>query len=171
MQTDLTSPNNTLTNLNEADEQYVGEPLRLQCTSWGAPLPRITWYKKQILNNTIGPIRKELFDEKNGHLTIISANDVSSLQINYLRLDDEGEYICNASSKVGSSMQSVNVTIKPTPPTKGLVFGAIAIIITLVVCACVAYISFKMRQYQKVRMHPQKSSFKKQHCIFHHTFS
>lgn len=136
------------TNLNDTTKVSLGEPIRLQCVFTGIPRPTIHWYKDNE--------RLEL-DEGDGRL--VFHENKTLLDIKYVKSEDEGDFRCEASSRLGTAnratklkimsnflilsyLQIVSVNpfltfeITTDMPTvsKGLIIGVVALFLVLVLC-------------------------------------
>lgn len=79
----------------------AGQDVRLECMAYGYPTPSYNWTR-------VGPsIRMP-----NGYST---KNDGKVLVIPKIRIEDEGEYICRATSENESLQKSVRVTVQAQP--------------------------------------------------------
>lgn len=77
-----------------------GQPLKLSGKVYGSPVISITWFKNG----------SEISSD-NRH-AISFDNSVASLEVVNCNVEDSGDYVCVASSEVGSDRCSSTVTVK-----------------------------------------------------------
>lgn len=79
----------------------VGQDIRLECMAYGYPTPSYNWTRVGASNQL-----------PRGYAI---KNDGKVLEIPRARIDDEGEYVCKASSESESLQKSIRVTIQASP--------------------------------------------------------
>lgn len=86
-------------NINEKEKEHkFGEPLQMTCIVSGIPRPTIQWYKD---NQEISTNKK-----------ILLHNDDTVLDIKYVTIEDEGNYKCVVSNRLGTDIRETNLKIK-----------------------------------------------------------
>ncbi|CAF1655465.1 unnamed protein product, partial [Adineta ricciae] len=83
---------------------FEGSTAKLSCTVKGKPTPKIEWLKNGESLTTESRIH-ETYDD-----------DVATLIIKKVKVDDSGEYICRATNDEGSDTSSAQLTIKAHVP-------------------------------------------------------
>lgn len=78
-------------------EHKLGEPLQMICTASGVPRPTIYWFKD---NKKISTNKK-----------ILLHNDNTVLDIKYVTIEDEGNYKCVVSNRLGTEVRETNLKI------------------------------------------------------------
>lgn len=89
--------------MKKLDPSYLmlpGESVRLQCKLKGSPEIQITWFK----NN------KELNESNNIRMSFVNSEAI--LDITDVKVEDSGNYSCEAVNDVGSDSCSAEVVIK-----------------------------------------------------------
>lgn len=81
-------------------KNLLGEPLRLRCKFSGIPHPKISWYKDG----------SEIIPESNKS-RIITVEDNTVLDFDFLREEDEGRYKCFAKNRLGSISREATLKI------------------------------------------------------------
>lgn len=94
-------PEIDISNLDRTEiRKSLGEPLRLQCTFAGIPVPAINWYKDDVL---FQPVENQ---------TRISLNERNTLlDVKFIRSEDEGTYRCQGSNRLGSASRVTTLKI------------------------------------------------------------
>lgn len=85
---------------NLVDEEMklsLGEPFRMFCNIIGLPEPEKNWYKNGILI------------ENDTRISI--STDKSTLDIKYLKVEDDGEFKCVGENRLGSVEKLANLKI------------------------------------------------------------
>ncbi|UJR09906.1 hypothetical protein I4U23_014128 [Adineta vaga] len=83
---------------------FEGSTAKLCCTVKGKPTPKIEWLKNGESLTTESRIQ-ETYDD-----------DVATLVIKKVKVEDDGEYICRATNEEGSDTSSAQLTIKAHVP-------------------------------------------------------
>lgn len=87
------------------EKAILGEPFQLFCNIVGVPDPKIRWYKRGV------------FIQNDSR--IIISTDMKTLDIKYLKLEDDGEYKCVGVNRLGNVVQIIHLKII-TGTTKGI---------------------------------------------------
>lgn len=99
---DLTAPTKAQiidSNIKEKEKEHkLGEPLQMTCKASGVPRPTIHWYKD---NQDI------LINKK-----VLLSNDNTVLDMKYVTIEDEGNYKCVVSNRLGTEVRETNLKIK-----------------------------------------------------------
>lgn len=137
----------------------LGEPFRMFCDITGLPDPVINWYKNGVLieNDT----------------RISPSPDMKTLDIKYLKIEDDGEFKCVGENRLGTVEKSANLKITsnafdkhtetkhdkkkllnfPSPDLPKISvawFIGIAVLILVLVLATI-YLSIRFRRERRVR--------------------
>lgn len=86
-----------ITQGNNEFDAVEGSTITLPCNVKGDPKPAIIWFKDNV----------EVVSSDNLHL-----KSDGSLKLNKVLVKDEGEYVCSATNIVGTSDQTLKLTIK-----------------------------------------------------------
>lgn len=94
-------PEIDITTLDKKEiRKNLGEPLRLQCTFSGIPVPVVSWYKDG-----------QLF-QADANDTRISFNERDTMvDIKFIKMEDEGKYRCEATNRLDSAWEETTLKI------------------------------------------------------------
>ncbi|KAG4073862.1 hypothetical protein HA402_014067 [Bradysia odoriphaga] len=124
-------PEITDTNLLQSEvELSLGEPHRMFCTVIGLPVPEVNWYKDGVLI-------------ENDTRISLSPNN-QTLDIKYLKIEDDGEFKCIGENRLGSVEKLVNLKINNLPYINSAwIIGISVLILVLVICTIILLIRFR----------------------------
>lgn len=85
-----------------------GEPLELECKTWGYPLPQVKWTRLARSNDSAVEL------VSGGRVTLGSVGSVvnASLTITDMSLDDYGTYTCMAQNGIGNASDSEAILVR-----------------------------------------------------------
>ena len=89
-----------IVNVNSTSSPRIGEPLLIECTFDGIPVPSVMWRKDGA----------EL-TEKDSNIKIALADHSSHLQIIEATSMDNGTYECDISNIAGNASKSIDIVI------------------------------------------------------------
>ncbi|XP_037051566.1 vascular endothelial growth factor receptor 1 isoform X6 [Bradysia coprophila] len=124
-------PEITHTNLVENEvELSLGEPHRMVCNIIGLPVPEVNWYKDGVLI------------ENDARISLSADNQ--TLDIKYLKIEDDGEFKCIGENRLGSVEKLVHLKINNLPYiSSGWIIGISVLILVLVICTIILLIRFR----------------------------
>ncbi|KAJ6633342.1 Platelet-derived growth factor receptor alpha, partial [Pseudolycoriella hygida] len=119
------------TNLKQDEIKLsLGEPFRMFCNIIALPDPVISWYKNGALI------------ENDTRISISSDNQ--TLDIKYLKIEDDGEFKCVGVNRVGSVEMFTSLKIENLPEVSlAWVIGISVVIIILIICTIYLLIRFQ----------------------------
>uniref|UniRef100_A0A1A9WWA6 Receptor protein-tyrosine kinase n=1 Tax=Glossina brevipalpis TaxID=37001 RepID=A0A1A9WWA6_9MUSC len=113
-------------------ERKLGDSLELKCVSEAIPKATIEWYKDEIKI-----------------AASVSNLSMDSLIIPYLRPEDEGQYKCVVSNRLGVIEESVTVNITNMPGLKlGWIMGILLVLLVLI--CLVIYLCIRVNRERKL---------------------
>lgn len=150
------------TNLDAAEmKKSLGEPLRLLCKITGIPEPDIQWFKNDaLITNDQNDTRISIYEDK------------TMLDIKFMKIEDEGEFKCVGTNRIGSAEMTTNLKITSKSQRSTILFfyicltfyflsdmpkislswiiGIAALILVLIICT--VYLSIRFRRERRVRL-------------------
>lgn len=128
--TETKAPQFSQPEINSVRDVSISEPFKYFCHFDGAPHPKIEWSKNGAPLETSSRIN-------------ILENDML-LNISHIAPEDEGEYSCTASNRLGSQTATLKLRIKNLPMSaKYWVLGFLVVIIILAILLVIFYIRIR----------------------------